>query len=80
MQVISPEEAGSNFRGVLASVEAGEEFLIARGANVVAKLIRANATPSGPRPKVGEMISKPFSVPDSSMAPLTPGELKSWGL
>jgi len=32
------------------------------------------------RPKVGEMIDKPFHIPDSALAPLTEKELKEWGL
>ena len=78
MRVISTEEAESNLTRFLASVEAGEEFVIARGQKLVAKLVPFAAKPSDARPKVGEMISPPFEVPTAALAPLTLDELKHW--
>ena len=78
MQVISSQEAESNLTRFLASVEAGEEFVIARGQKMVAKLVPFTAKTDGSRPKVGEMISPPFEVPAAALAPLTPDELKRW--
>ena len=75
MQVISMHEAESNLARLLASVEAGEEFDIARGQKPVAKLVPFKAKPDHARPTVGKMISPPFEVPASALAPLTPDEL-----
>jgi prevent-host-death family protein len=80
MHVISTDEAEMNLAQVLASVEAGEEFVIARNNEPVAKIIPFNAKVQEGRPKVGEMISAPFHVPDEAFAPLSPAELKLWGL
>ncbi|MEK7675440.1 MAG: hypothetical protein AAB676_06370 [Verrucomicrobiota bacterium] len=80
MQVISTHDAESNLTRLLASVEAGEEFVIARGQKLVAKLVPFTAKPERARPKVGEMISPPFEVPVAALGPLTPDELKHWGL
>jgi hypothetical protein len=33
-----------------------------------------------PKPNVGEMIDKPFHIPDSTFASLTNKELAEWGL
>jgi antitoxin (DNA-binding transcriptional repressor) of toxin-antitoxin stability system len=80
MQVISTDEAEMNLARVLASVEAGEEFVIARDNQAVAKIIPYCGNPNSLRPKVGQLISAPFHVPDSALAPLTEAELGSWGL
>jgi antitoxin (DNA-binding transcriptional repressor) of toxin-antitoxin stability system len=80
MQIISKDEAESNLTGLLDSVEAGEEFVIARGQKLIAKLVPFGSPSSGPRPKVGTMISPPFEVPHDAVAPLNADELKNWGL
>lgn len=80
MQVISTHEAESNLTHFLVSVEAGEEFVIARGLKPVARLVPFVAKPVGIRPKVGELASPPFDVAAAALAPMTPEELKQWGL
>ncbi len=80
MQVITTHEAESNLTHLLTSVEAGEEFVIARGQKFVAKLVPFTPKPDRARPQVGDMISPPFEVPAEALTPLTPEELKQWGL
>lgn len=80
MQVISCQDAESNLGHFLVSVEAGEEFVITRGPKFVARLVPFVAKPVGTRPQVGELISPPFEVPATALAPLMPEELRQWGL
>lgn len=80
MQVVTTDEAESNLARLLKSVEAGEEFLIARDNEPVAKLVPISPKVEGSRPKVGQTISPRFEIPMSALAPLSPEELKNWGL
>ena len=56
------------------------EIVIARGKKPVARLVPLKEKPVSRRPRVGEMIDKPFPVPDSAFAPLSAKELADWGL
>lgn len=80
MKVISTVEAESEFPRFLVSVEAGEEFVIARGPRLVALLVPYADKPAGARPRVGEMVGPPFEVPAGALAPLAGDELRPWGL
>jgi prevent-host-death family protein len=80
VQIVTTTEAASNLSRLLESVEAGEEVLISRGHRPIAKLIPFSQSFSGSRPKVGQMISPPFKVPDAALAPLSVQQLESWGL
>lgn len=79
MEIVTADEAITNFAKLLHTVEAGGEVLIERNHAAVARVVPATS-PSSKRPKVGQMISPPFSVPDSAFSPLSEDELKSWGL
>jgi antitoxin (DNA-binding transcriptional repressor) of toxin-antitoxin stability system len=78
MQTVSTREVQSNLLRLLASVEAGEEFVIARDDAPVARLIPFAPKLVGPRPKVGEMISPRFEIPAEALSPMTPEELRDW--
>ena len=84
MQTVTTHEAETHLSRLLAAVEKGEEFLIARDSKVVARLspaeVPAKPLAKTPRPKVGEILGPPFSFPDSAFAPLTDEELREWGL
>lgn len=80
VQIVTADEAALNLNRILASVEAGEEVLIARDRRPVAKLIRIPRSFSAPRPKVGQTISPPFKISDDALAPLSSDELQSWGV
>lgn len=80
MKTISTHDAKTHLSRYLARVEAGEEFLIARGKRPVARLSPLQGTKRSARPKVGRMITAPFHVPQEALSPLTEQELKEWGL
>ena len=80
MKTITTHEAKTHLSRYLAEVEKGEEFIIARGKNAVAKLVPFTDEPRPPRPKVGEHLGPIIEIPDSAFAPLTEEELKEWGL
>ena len=56
------------------------EILIARGKKPVARLVPLKEKPVAQRPNVGEMIDKPFHIPDTAFAPLSDKKLAEWGL
>ena len=76
----SVHEAKTHLSKHLAEVENGLEIVIARGKKPVARLVPLKGKPLSRRPRVGEMIDKPFPVPDSAFAPLSAKELADWGL
>jgi antitoxin (DNA-binding transcriptional repressor) of toxin-antitoxin stability system len=80
MKTITTHEAKTHLSRYLAEVEKGEEFIIARGRNAVAKLVPMTQPEKKPRPKVGECVGPIIEIPDSAFAPLTDEELKEWGL
>jgi prevent-host-death family protein len=77
---ITVHEAKTHLSRYLVEVENGLEILIARGKKPVARLVPLKETPVAQRPNVGEMIDKPFNVPDAAFAPLTNKELAEWGI
>ncbi len=81
MKTISTHEAKTHLSRYLAAVEeTGEEFIIARGKRAVARLVPLEAPKRPARPRVGEMVTEPFTVPDEAFKPLSEGELAEWGL
>ncbi len=80
MKTISTHDAKTHLSRYLAKVEAGEEFLIARGKRPIAKLSPLRRPERSARPKVGCLITQPFRLPPEALAPLTETELKDWGL
>jgi len=77
---ISVHEAKTHLSKYLVKVEMGEEFLISRGKKPVARLVPLVDKPNHKRPNVGEMIDKPFHIPDTAFASLSGKELAVWGL
>jgi len=78
MKTITTHEAKTHLSRYLAEIEAGGEFIIARGNKPIARL--CSLGPARRRPKVGEMLDRPMHVPDEALAPLTSEELKGWGI
>lgn len=78
MKTITTHEAKTHLSRYLAAIEQGEEFIIARGKKPVAILSPIPKLEKRSRPKVGEMLDRPMSVPDSAFAPLSEEELKVW--
>ena len=77
---ITTHQAKTHLSRYLADVEKGEEFIIARGKSPVAMLMPITSVRHKRRPRVGDIQGKPFKFPASAFAPLTPEDLKVWGL
>ena len=80
MTTVTTHEAKTHLSKLLAKVEAGESFVIARGAKEVAMLTPLPTADKPPRPKVGEILGEPFDFSKDAFAPMTEEELKEWGL
>jgi len=82
MKTISTHEAKTHLSRYLAAVEElGEEFIIAKGKRAVARLVPLSAPVRPPRPRVGQMLTSPFEIPEDALRPLTDEELDAeWGL
>lgn len=76
---VTVHQAKTNLSRLLHQVERGEEILVCRGKQPVARIV-----PSGParpaRPKVGVPTSPRFTIPEDAFASLSAEELKDWGL
>jgi len=76
---VNIHQAKTNLSRLLHQVEQGEEVVVCRGKQPVAKIIPTSAS-LPVRPKVGQPTSPRFAVPDAAFAPLSEDELKDWGL
>jgi len=74
MPVVNVHQAKTQLSRLLAQVEAGEEVVIARRGEPVARLVRCK--PGGKR-RFGAMRGK-LAVPDSFFDPLPAAELRAW--
>ena len=79
MTRVTVHEAKTNLSKLLVAVEAGEEILVCRGREPVAKLVPLEEA-RRKRPPVGTVTSKPVRYSADCFAPLTEVELKEWGL
>ena len=79
MTQVTIHKAKSNLSKLVAQVQAGDEVIVCRGREPVAKLIRYRPT-TARRPKVGEITSKPVKVKPRSFDPLTDKEMAAWGM
>ncbi|MEX1111578.1 MAG: hypothetical protein WEB31_07235 [Chthoniobacterales bacterium] len=76
---VTIHQAKTHLSRILQQVESGEEVIVCRGKQPIAKIVRSNSL-RPLRPKVGQPTSLPFPIPDGAFAPLTEDELKDWGL
>ena len=74
MVTVNVHEAKTNLSRLLAQVEAGEEVVIARNGNPVARLVRVQRR--GKR-QFGSMKGR-ISIDDSFFDPLPEAELAAW--
>ena len=74
MRIVNVREAKTHLSRLLAQVESGEEVVIARNGNPVARLV--SCTGRGKR-KPGSMAGL-LEVPDSFFDPLPQEELAAW--
>lgn len=79
MKTATVYEAKTHLSKLLAEVEQGGEIVICRGAVPVARLAGLRNPPK-PRPKVGEVTSRPVSFQEGCFDPLTDEELEAWGI
>ena len=74
MPIVNVSEAKTQLSRLLARVEAGEEVVIARKGQPIARLVRCK---SGDKRKFGAMKGK-FQITDAFFEPLPEEELKLW--
>ncbi len=76
---VTIHQAKTHLSRLLQRVEQGEEVILCRGKQPVARIVPSS--PERPvRPKVGQPTSPRFAVPEDAFAPLTAEDLKEWGL
>ena len=75
---VTIHQAKTHLSRLLHQVEQGEEILVCRGKQPVARIIPSN--PARPdRPKVGHPTSPRFIIPEGAFLPLRDVELADWG-
>ena len=74
MPMVNVHQAKTQLSRLLAQVEAGEEVIIARRGEPIARLVRCK--PQGKR-RPGTLKGK-IAIPDSFFDPLPEDELKMW--
>lgn len=79
MRSVTVHEAKTTLSKLLAAVDAGEEILVCRGSQPVAKLVPLRAAPR-PRPRVGDVTSARVKYTDDCFAPLEENDEALWGL
>lgn len=79
MKTVATNEAKTHLSAILQEVQQGEMFIIARGRQPIAKLV-AYDDDKMKRPKVGVTMDEPRHVPEEAIAPLSPEEIRAWGL
>lgn len=78
MKTVATNEAKTHLSALLQEVASGKTIVISRGKKRLAKLVPYEEPVK--RPKVGEVIDKPFSIPDEALRPMNASELQNWGL
>jgi prevent-host-death family protein len=76
MTTVTVHEAKTQLSRILAAVESGEEFTIARRDKPIAKLVPI--TPEKPRKRVPGLWKGQFTLPDSAFDPMSEEELAEW--
>lgn len=79
MKTVATNDAKTNLSRYHKEVSEGRTIIIARGNKPLAKLVPFREAAQG-RPKVGQMMDQPFSIPDEAFLPMKHGELAGWGL
>lgn len=76
---VTIHQAKTHLSRLLQQVERGEEVVVCRGKQPVAKIVPSDSRPVH-RPKVGQPTSPRFDIPEDAFAPLDAEGLKDWGL
>ena len=77
MRVVATNEAKTHLSALLQEVSQGASILIARGRTPLAKLVPYEHLVHS-RPKVGETLDAPMTVPAEALRPLDDTELTAW--
>ncbi|MBI2373104.1 MAG: type II toxin-antitoxin system Phd/YefM family antitoxin [Deltaproteobacteria bacterium] len=79
MKSVTVHEAKSTLSKLLVATENGEEIIVCRGDQPVARLVPFRPS-TRKRPPVGEITSLPVTYSADCFAPLSGEEPSSWGL
>jgi antitoxin (DNA-binding transcriptional repressor) of toxin-antitoxin stability system len=79
MRMVATNEAKTHLSALLQEVGRGVTIVIARGRKPLAKLVPYDDEAKA-RPKVGETLDAPMTVPEAALRPLEGEELRAWGL
>lgn len=79
MKSVTVHEAKTTLSKLLAATAQGEEIIVCKGDQPVAKLIPLRP-PVRPRPRVGEITSRPVKYSEDCFAPLSDEDVTLWGL
>lgn len=82
MEEVTTHEAKTRLSSLIERVLEGEEIVICRGRQPVARLvpIQAGLKKQAVRPRLGTVTSAPVSWADDAFDPLSEHELREWGL
>lgn len=73
-------EAKTHLSRLLKTVENGEEVLIKRGNDIIAKIVPFTENKAPKRPSVGTVTSDLITLSEDAFEPLKEEELSDWGL
>lgn len=76
---VTVHQAKTHLSQFLKQIESGEEIVICRGAQPVARLVPFRMV-KGQRPRVGAITSEPVYIKLGAFDPLSEEELKEWGI
>lgn len=79
MKTVTIHEAKTHLSRLLAEVDKGEEIVVCKGSQPVAKLVPFRRGRRR-RPKVGEVTSSPVWCSHDCFAPLADDEAEDWDL
>jgi len=79
MKSVTVHQAKTHLSRLLAEVRSGEEVLVCRGREPVARLVPV-AAGQPPRPRVGELSSAAVHCSTDCWNPLGEDESRDWGL
>lgn len=79
MKKVTIHEAKTHLSRLLVAVSEGDELVVCKGDQPVARLVPYRRTRRS-RPKVGEITSQPVAYTEDCFAPLSEDELMAWGV
>jgi prevent-host-death family protein len=77
---ITTHEAKTHLSRLLKKVNDGEEVIIKKGDQPVARILPYRGGDVSKRPKVGKVTTDPIELSDDAFSPLTEEEMKEWGI